>query len=154
MANKPEIQYIRYYTDGSAARKPEIKVALPKKTAPKKKKAVVRKICIDPIAVIGLVVSCVLLLCMATSFTELMEVRAQQQQLQSYVDTLREEKDELEETYRDGYTLKEIEQMALAMGMVPHQEVQHITVHLPEREPVAEPTFWQQVTHFLTSLFA
>ena len=154
MTRKPEIQYIRYYTDGSAARKPELQVAPPKKTAPRKKKVVIRKIHIDPMALLGIVASCILLVCMAVSFSELMQVRAERQELQAYVEDLQLANADLEQTYRDGYTLSEVEQMALALGMVPVQDVEHITVHIPEAEPVVEPTFWQQVTHFLTGLFA
>ena len=120
----------------------------------KKKKTVIYKISVEPVAVLGVLVSCVLLLCMALSFVELMQVREQRQQLQAYVDILQEEKVTLEKTYREGYALEEIEKMAVAMGMIPQQQVQHITVRVPVEEPIAEPGFWQQVTHFLTGLFA
>ena len=62
---------------------------------------------------------------------------------------------ELEETYRSGYDLEEIERKALALGLVPVEQVQHIRmqVELPAQK-VEEPSFWEEMTAFFAGIFA
>ena len=155
MARQPEIQYIRYYTDGSAARQPEVQLVPKKKPAPKQNPIPVKKIQIDPLAMAGILVSCVLLLCMVAGFAEWSSLHQQRQQMQQYVQTLQQENTVLADAYIAGYELEEVEKMALALGMVPQQDVQHITVQMPSPEQVTqEENFWQHLTHFLAGLFA
>ena len=77
MARQPDIQYINFYTDGSAARKVKPvrefePVQLPK--VRRKKRVVVR---IDPIAVTGIVLAVVLLCMMFTGIHRLDQARQQ-----------------------------------------------------------------------------
>ena len=61
MARQPDVQYIRFYTDGSAARKVEVagpvrNSALPQK--PRKKKKIV--LYVDPLAILGIFTAVIL----------------------------------------------------------------------------------------------
>ena len=66
MARKPDVQYVRFVTDGSAARVAEwlpvkAKTRLPKI---KKRKAKASAIYLDPLAFVGILLSCVMLVLM------------------------------------------------------------------------------------------
>lgn len=154
MARKPEIQYIRYYTDGSAARQLELDPLKKKKPVQKKKNVPVRKFYIDPLPVAGIVLSCVLLICMVTGLVELDKAREARHQMYEHVMTLQEKNAELEETYRAGIDEAYVKQYALSVGMIPREQARHIMVQLPPQEEPAQPDLWQRVVHFLTGLFA
>jgi hypothetical protein len=156
VARKPEIQYIRYYTDGSAARQPEPHV--PKKTPPRprKKKQPKYVLKVQPLAVCGVLISLVLALMLILSLSEMFAAQEQAQQMQAYVNSLERKNREDEEEYYRGLDMEAIERAARALGMVPESEVTHITVSIPQQTPQqkAEITFWEQFGAFLTGLFA
>lgn len=154
MERKPEIQYIRYYTDGSAARKLELMPAKKEKPVQKKRKIQVKKIYIDPLPVAGILLSCVLLICMIVGMTELTALWESREQMQTYVDTLREENTKLETDYREDLDMEHVEKMALSMGMIPYESAQHISVQMPQHGQTQQPGFWENVAHFLAGLFA
>ena len=69
MPRKPDIQYIRYYTDGSAARQPEVRPAPRKRTPqPQKKRRPKYILRVQPMAVFGVVISLVMLCLMIGGF--------------------------------------------------------------------------------------
>lgn len=74
--------------------------------------------------------------------------------MQAYVAHLQSENTRLQVQYEEGYDLEVVEEMALALGMVPEAQVRHITLETQMPEVVPEPTFWEQVTAFLTGFFA
>lgn len=154
MARQPDIQYIRYYTSGSAARQIELPKLPKRKPAAKKKPAQVRTLHLDPLPVAGILISCALLVCMILGAAELTEARQAQRQMQEYVQLLQEDKVKLEAQYRDGIDPEYIEQLALSMGLVPQEQVTHIQVQMSAQEAEEEPGFWHNVVHFLTGLFA
>lgn len=158
MARKPEIQYIRYYTDGTAARKPEPQVQPKKRRAPQPQKRrrpryILR---VQPLAVCGVLICVALLLMMVTGVAQMLSAREQAEEMERYVTALTDSNNQRREEYQAGLDLEMIEKAALAMGMVPESEVPHITISvpMPEAEPEAEPGFWQEITTFLTGLFA
>lgn len=128
MVRKPDIQYIRYYTDGSAARALRLLPAAPKTKLPKLKRQKALVISLDPLAYAGILVSLVMLVLMVVSCIQLAGIQQRTDVMNSYVDTLKEKNARLDDTYHSGYDLKDVEQKALAMGMVPIEEVLHITV--------------------------
>lgn len=154
MERKPEIQYIRYYTEGSAARKLEPKPAQQEKKQPKKRKATVYKLYIDPLPVAGILLSCVLLVCMILGAVELTQVRQEHQIMQEHVQTLREKNAVLQADYRKEVDTAYVEQLAVSMGMIPQAQAQHITVQMPSQLQQPEPSFWQSIAQFLAGLFA
>lgn len=154
MERKPDIQYIRYYTDGSAARKLDLKPASREKKQPKKRKATVYKLYVDPLPVAGIFLSCVLLVCMILGTVELTQVRREHQLMQNHVQTLREENADLQADYREKVDTAYVEQLAVSMGMIPREQAQHITVQLPQQLQQPESGFWQNIAQFLAGLFA
>lgn len=156
MARKNEILYVNFYTDGSAARKiaPAFPAAKPRKKAAAKRQEKLL-IHVDPVAVCSLVVAVVMLVMMSVGLTSLQNARADMLAMESYVQQLNAENKQLNEEFSQKVDLEEVEKTALALGMVPSQQVQAtpITVSM-EQEPVAQETFWTQVTAFLTNLFA
>ena len=156
MARKSDIEYIRYYTDGSAARKFE-PVILPKKVKtvrPKPRAVPVKKIVVDPTAVISIAVAAVLLVMMLVSFSHLNALEAEQQRVEQYIQQLEQENQILEDNYRSGYDLEQIKKTAIALGMVPKDTLQHITIYLDPVVEEVELSLWQRIAAFFTGLIA
>ncbi len=123
MAQKHDILYVNFYTDGSAARK--VAPAFPQTQVQKKSKTVRQKktvIYIDPVAVCSLIVAAVLLVMMAVGLTQFQQARAEAQQMENYVQQLTAEKEALEAEYQNSIDLSEVEKTALALGMVPKDQ--------------------------------
>ena len=155
MAAKVDVQYIRFYTDGSAAKQvaplfPEEKKA---RRARARKSAQRITICVDPVAIFSIVVAAALLVCMVVGLASLQQARQRNAQMLSYVQSLEQENERLQQTYAEGYDLQEIEKTALALGMVPAENVRVdvISVQMPQEEA---PSGWEQFVAFLTGLFA
>ena len=74
--------------------------------------------------------------------------------MDTYVSYLNKANARLEETYRSGYNLEDIRNKALAMGLVPVEELERrtVTVTVPEKEP--EVSRIQQWRETLENLFA
>lgn len=154
MARKSDIQYVRFYTDGSAARKlapvaPLKTIKLPK---PKSKKR--RIVHIDPLAFAGILMAAVMLIMMAVGIGQLNTARQEMQMMDNYVQTLTGENQQLQKTFEESYDLEQLEKTALALGLVPENQVKHITVQLPPVQQTEEPSTWEQICTFLTGLFA
>lgn len=136
MARKPDVQYIRYVTDGSAARKaqpvmPKPKTRLPKVRKPKEQ-GVYR---IDLLAITGIFLSLVMLALMVVSCFQLHDYQLKANAMDDYVDVLKEENNRLTDKYEDAVDLEAIENMALTLGLVPIEEVTHLSVAVtPSRE--------------------
>lgn len=154
MARRPDVQYIRLYTDGNAARElepkqqPRKKARLPR---PWRQKTVA--IHIDPVAVGGILVAGVLMVSLIVGMCALFDVQAERAAMERYVTVLEQENELLQHTYENGYDLEEVERAALAMGMVPSSQVQTIpiTVEVPEQE--APAGWWERTCVFFTELF-
>lgn len=155
MAVKHDVQYVNFYSSGSAARKLEVHPERKKQVRlPKPKKEQKLLIRVSPLAVVGTVVCCVLLVMMVVGIVELGAQQRQTEALQWYVSQLQQENAQLTDTYHASYDLDEVRDMALAMGMVPMSElpVQQIEViipHIPQ-----EPTAWENFWAFVVGLFA
>lgn len=155
MARKPDIQYVRYYTDGSAARQLEVYSPRKNKTAaprPKKQKGYV--IYVDPLAVGGILLAAVMLVMMLVSSIQLAVARQQLSDAQAYVTTLTQSNEQLRRTYNEGYDLAEVEKSALALGMIPASQATTIFVDVEEEVVIEKPTFWERVSMKLSELFA
>ena len=158
MAMQPEIQYVRFYTTGSAAQKLEL---LPKKekvkiSAPqrpqthRKKKAVIY---IDPISLFAVLVAGVMFIAMAVGMLQLGSINNEAVRMESYVSELRAENTRLANEYEAGYDLKDVEQKALEMGLVPIDQVEKVIIDVPEIAETPEPGFWEKVGAFFSELF-
>lgn len=150
MVRKPEIQYIRYYSAGSAARVAE---AVPQKkrkkkaTLPEPKKQL--ELHIGPLAFMGLFMCLVMVVMMAVGLVELNAVKAEADRLEAYVDELAMENGSLRQKYEQGYDLRQVESMARGMGLIPLEEASRVSVWVPMETQEQESGFW----HTLTDLF-
>ena len=157
MARQPDIQYVRFYTAGSAARKlevvsePQKKAQLPKPKVRRQRSQVIR---IDPIALCAVAVALFMFAAMVAGVVELAAVSIRADKMESYAAQLQSENTQLRETYESGYDLEEVREKALAMGMVPADQVEHITVRVETKQPEPEPTFWEELGRITGELFA
>ena len=78
---------------------------------------------------------------------------AQYEQMSNYVSRLNQNNAELERTYRDGYDLEDIRDKALALGMVPVEEVPSRTITVTLSQPKPERTLWDDIVWFFSGLF-
>lgn len=157
MVKKPDIQYIdRFYVHGSEARVLELKPKrrIIKTVLPLSVPDNTIKIAIDPVAVCGIVVALALLVMLVIGSVQYVQVYNRYQAMMDHVVSVQNENVELRETYRNQINLEEIREKALAMGMIPIEEAQTITIRaeLPQREP--EMTVWEEFVWLCKGLFA
>ena len=153
---KDNSRYIQFYTPGSAAVKVEIQEEHKWAPLPEPKAAKPVALQVDPVAILGFVVAVTMLILMAFGITQLNNTRREVATLEHYVAQLTAENTQLQQTYREGYDLDDIKLKALDMGMVPVEEIPQTQIYItmPPVEPVENTTVWEQVTAFLTGLFA
>ena len=155
MASRTEIQYVRFYTDGSAARKISPAVSAFKAfTQPqiRKKKRVL--IHVDPVAILSIAVAVCMLVCIGVGVARTLKMQEQTDQMQRYLLQLQEQNASLQEEYDASYDLQNVKQTALALGMIPKEQAQRITleVELPPQEQTV--TLWSRIGTFLAGLLA
>lgn len=152
---RSEIQYIRYYSAGSAAARLELP-ELPKevrKPAPKPKKTARTKpvLVMDRMAFIGIAVTVVMLLLFAVGIIQTAFINHELTQTLAQVEQLRRENETLKAQYDEVLDLEQIRIAAETMGMVPAEQVPHIQVSVHVDEPAEEQTGWQNfLQRFLT----
>jgi hypothetical protein len=153
MARKFDVQYVHFYTDGSAARKlasaePMETVRLPKA---KKKNRIV--IAIDPVATAGILMAVMMLVLLSVGVVQLRTARQNATRMAAYVDTLQTENTLLHSTYEASYDIENVEKTALALGLVPREQVTQVRMQMPAAQ---EENFgaWERFRTFLTGLFA
>ena len=155
MAQRRPIEYVQFYTMGSAAQKLEVqKQRLPEaviQTAvPLKRK----KVYVDPVAICGMVVALCMLLTLFVGFFHLRQVQRDRVGMENYVIHLQHVNADRKETYCISYDLAEVEKTALALGMVPADQVAHHTIDVTEPVQTESISVWEQFGTFLSGLFA
>ena len=157
MARSNDVQYVRFYSYGSAAEKVELPVKEKKKiTLPKPKLEQVswKILKMDALALTGIVVAAVMLVCMLIGLIQVNIANAELQRAQVLVAQLEAENDRLQTEYEHGYDLAEIRISAEAMGMVPVEEVRHVKIKVPEAVEVETVSWWEQWILDFKALFA
>ena len=157
MARSNDVQYVRFYSYGSAAEKVELPVKEKKKiTLPKPKLEQVswKILKMDALALTGIVVAAVMLVCMLIGLIQVNIANAELQRAQVLVAQLEAENDRLQTEYVHGYDLAEIRISAEAMGMVPVEEVRHVKIKVPEAVEVETVSWWEQWILDFKALFA
>ena len=91
---------------------------------------------------------------MTVGIVQFANARREAAQMQAYVATLSSENDTLTEQYRSGYDIRQIEQSALALGMVPRSDVQTVAIQVTQPQQAQTLTLWERIGTFLTTLFA
>ena len=157
MNHKPKIQYVgQFYVHGSEARAMELQERKKKaKTSlPQPRQEKVQAIYVDPVAVAGILVAVMMLAVMVMGAIQLHEDWLIYEKEARNVERLTAINVELAKNYRSGYDLEEIEEKALAMGLVPKSELKSvaIAVTVPAPEPVM--TWDQKLVRFWHELWA
>ena len=156
MAQRLDVQYIRLYTDGSAALKLESAAPQTKTVEHKKPHKIKRvKIFVDPVALLSIAVAICMLVLMTVGFVQLRQTRAQVAVMESYVERLQAKNAVLSNEYKNGYNLDQIRLAALEMQMIPKEQAAHVDILIPaEPEQIQQITLWERIGTFLTGLFA
>lgn len=154
MAQRPDVRYIHLYTDGSAAYQLEPAKASVKKTAPKRAKQKRITVFIDPLAIAGTLVAAVMLVLLLVGFSQLRQAQQYNDAMAQKVERLRLQQEYLQDQFEDKLDLEELQWKAEALGLVPIDQVKHITVKAPEVEQPVKIGAWERFWVSLTSLFA
>ena len=157
MNQKPKIQYVgQFYVHGSEARqlqlqeeKRQAKTKLPLARIQK-----IEKIYVDPVALAGIAVAVVMLVTMVLGAIQIKRDWDQYEQVSSYVSELKKENARKNHAYRLSYDLADIETKALAMGLVPRNELETVTVSVTVPEKLPQMTRVEEIKFFLEGLFA
>ena len=157
MARKPDIEYInKYYSYGSEAKviafkttEQKAKTQLPKPLQERK-----LNILVDPVALFGLVVAVLMLFVMAFGLADYRAVCVKHQNVENYLTQLQDENIMLKHNYRKSYDLDAVREAALALGMVPADQVKTTVIHSQIPEAKAEETWWDDFCWGLSQLFA
>ena len=157
MAMQPDIQYVRFYTAGSAARKLELqpekkkaKIFAPSQPQTRRKQKTL--VYTDPISLCAVLVAGLMFIARAVGMLQLGSVNAESARMDSYVVELRAENTRLRNEYKSGYDLKDVEQKALEMGLVPIDQVEKVVIDAPEIAQDPEPGFWEKIGSFFSEL--
>ena len=156
MTQKPKIQYVgQFYVYGSEAKalaEQERKKA--KTKLPQAKRAQTPEIRVEPLALLSILVSVVLVVTMALVALDVRAAWQEYNVMSGYVDRLTKENVKLLKEYRNGYNLDEIESYALALGLVPEDQVKTISITLTVPELQEEPGLWEDIVWFFQGLLA
>ena len=157
MTMQPDIQYVCYRYEGSSALQVQTagtpaKVQKNTHPAVRRKKRKVLKVNLASVLAVALVV--LIAVSVTVSAVRMENMRTQEQLLEQYIVSLEEENVILQAQYREGYDLEDIRQKALAMGMVPKDQVEQITIQVQIPQVEQEKTVWDQIGIFLAGLFA
>lgn len=154
MAQRVDIQYVKFYTQGSAARRVAPVVPVHTSALPQMKKRKIQRIYVDPVATLGIVVAVCMLIMMAVGVAQLRSEQRQTAAMAEYVEQLREENAVLQARYTEECDLEAVEKTALALGMIPQQEATHISIQVEPSQTEEPVSLWQRIGTFLTGLFA
>ncbi len=151
-----QVQYVRFTTYGNTARKIIQTPAMPRKAVlPKPRSKQKRKVIyLDPVAVLSIMVAFCLVLTMTVGIVQFATARREAAQMEEYVARLSSENQELSHQYDSGYDIQQIEKSAKALGMVPRDQVQTVSIQVTPPQQEQTVTLWERIGTFLTSLFA
>ncbi len=156
MAQRVDVQYIRYYTQGSAAK--QVLPAVKQETGvlPQRKKRKLQRIYVDPVAILGTTVAVCMLIAMVVGITRLQAAQQKTAAMTAHLEQLQAENTALQAQYDAQCDLEEVKKTALALGMIPSEQATRtaIEVELPAVENEIPMSIWQRIGTFLTGLFA
>ena len=157
MAQKYGIQYVNFYTDGSAARKIAPVRQTPKVVLPAPKKRKRKVVYVDPVAILGILVAVGLLIMMFAGLELLQKEQNKAEKMERYLSYLDEENEKLTQAYHSSYDREEIERTALALGMKYQDQTPNMVIRLPEapeQEAPQKVTLLTHISAFLADWFA
>ena len=157
MVQKPKIQYIgQFYIHGSEARQmaQEQGQKKAKTKLPLARLQQIEKIYVDPVALVGIMVAVIMLVVMVMGALQIRDDWSEYEHVSTYVSQLKRENAQLTHTYRNSYDLEDVKSKALALGLVPKEELQTMTVTVTIPEPEIVPSRIDEIRWFLEGLFA
>lgn len=156
MAQRIDVQYVQFYMHGSAAERVTSAIPVHTGALPQAKKRKIRRICVDPVATLGIVVAVCMLIMMAAGVSQLRKELHKTAVMEQYVELLQQENKELQARYAAECDMEAVEKTALALGMVPKENIAQIPiqVELPQHQEPERISIWEQIGTILTGLFA
>jgi len=156
MALRVDIQYVQFYTQGSTARRVAPQIPVHSGAMPQMRKRRVKRVYVDPVATVGIMVAVCMLIMMLVGVSQLKRAQDEITAMEQHIELLQNEQSALQARFDTECDLEAVRETALALGMIPQEEVPHNAIaveepQLPEPEPV---TLWQRIGTFLTGLFA
>lgn len=158
MNHKPKIQYVgQFYVHGSEAQalaaaqeQKKAKTRLPLAQLEK-----IEKVYVDPVALVGIVVAVVMLVTMVLGAIEIKTCWGEYEAMSEKLSELKRNNAQLQHEYRTSpeYDLEDIAIKAQAIGMIPMEEAQSITIHVTMPEPEPQTTLWDDIVWFVEGLF-
>lgn len=131
MAQQLDVRYVNYYSAGSSALKVAPVAPVKTRTLPRKQKAKRLVLCVDPIACIGIVLATVMTILIIVGVVNLNAARQEADAMSAYVNALEQENAALKAEFEEKCDLEEVRTVALALGMVPMDQVEHVTIDMP-----------------------
>ena len=157
MAKKPEVQYV-YYTDGSAARALEPAILpSPRRNRVRRQNPQVQEqqiIEIEVLPIVCIAVCAVMLAVMIFGVMQLRDAYVMEAQLEAYLVQLEQTNAERLAEYESNIDIEAVEQKAIALGLVPIEQVQHMTIRVHEPEIVQEQSIIEQFLSVFADIFA
>ena len=157
MVRKPDIQYVtQFYSHGSEAKALELKPVKKQQkfTLPKAVPQQKIQLRVDPVAWTGIVVAILMVVLMAVSVNSYLDACAEYEAMTNHVISLQNFNVEKQREYVTLYDLNDIEEKALALGMIPMEDAQVVTIAPVFPEPEPEVSWTENVSWFLKGLFA
>jgi len=156
MANRVDIQYVQFYSADSTAKRIAPAISVHTGALPQIKKRKVRRVYLDPVAALGIVVAVSMMIMMLVGLSQLRSERNRLAVMEQQVEILHQKNMDLQAQYDKECNIDQVKEIALALGMVPGREVAHssIEVELPQTEEPVSVSIWNRIGTFLTGLFA
>lgn len=154
MAQRINVQYVQFYTGGSAAKRVAPAISVHTGALPMPKKRKVHRIYVDPVATLGILVAVSMLIMMAVGVSQLRAEQTETAAMVEYVEQLQGENVALQAQYDEECDLEMVEKTALALGMIPRQDAPHVSIEIPMPQQQETVSLWQRIGTFLTGLFA
>ena len=156
MAPKVNVQYVQFYTSGSAAKKVAPAISVHTGALPQIKKRKLQRIYVDPVATFGIIVAVCMLVMMLVGVSQLRQEQDRIAEMEQQVATLSIENARLQAQYEEERDLEAVEEIALALGMIPQQEAANSYIHIevPQTQIPEHMTLWNRIGTFLAGLFA
>ena len=154
MAQRVDVQYVQFYTQGSTARRIMPAISTYFRPLPQIKKRRICRVYVDPVAALGIVVAVCMLAMMAVGVSQLRTEQYKSTVMEEYVQRLEIENQHLHAEYVASCDLEAVEKTALALGMIPQAEAAHTTIQVEQPQTEAPVSLWNRIGTFLTGLFA
>ena len=155
MAMQPEVRYINAYVSGTAVPQQS---KMPQKTSsvqlPKAQKRQRYILQVDMVAVVGILAALVFSVMLIVSLVQMNQARQEALVMKNYALSLQQTNTQLQNTYHSSYNLDEVRDIALAMGMVPVEQVPHLQMQVTEPQTVPQQTAWESFWTFFLGMFA